>query len=60
MIPGRAPGLATNASNATGVPGVARFITDSRGQTALAFDQIVQAHRYLESDQQFGKVVVTV
>ena len=24
------------------------------------FDQIVEAHRYLESNQQFGKIVVTV
>jgi NADPH:quinone reductase-like Zn-dependent oxidoreductase len=23
-------------------------------------DQIVEAHRYLESNQQFGKIVVTV
>ena len=26
----------------------------------FAFDQIVDAHRYLESNQQFGKIVVTV
>jgi NADPH:quinone reductase-like Zn-dependent oxidoreductase len=26
----------------------------------FAFDQIVEAHRYLESNQQFGKIVVTV
>ena len=24
------------------------------------FDQIVEAHRYMESNQQFGKMVVTV
>ena len=24
------------------------------------FDQIVEAHRYLESNEQFGKIVVTV
>ncbi|WP_095198934.1 zinc-dependent alcohol dehydrogenase family protein [Mesorhizobium carmichaelinearum] len=27
---------------------------------SFAFDQIVEAHRYLESNQQFGKIVVTV
>ncbi|GLQ77683.1 NADPH:quinone reductase [Mesorhizobium huakuii] len=26
----------------------------------FAFDQIVEAHRYLESNEQFGKIVVTV
>ncbi|RUV30258.1 zinc-binding dehydrogenase, partial [Mesorhizobium sp. M7A.F.Ca.MR.148.00.0.0] len=26
----------------------------------FAFDQIVEAHRYLESNQQFGKIVVTI
>ncbi|WP_438820986.1 zinc-binding dehydrogenase [Cupriavidus gilardii] len=26
----------------------------------FAFDQIVEAHRFLESNQQFGKVVVRV
>ncbi len=26
----------------------------------FAFDQIVEAHRYLESNEQFGKVVVRV
>ncbi|AQV98890.1 NADPH:quinone reductase [Cupriavidus necator] len=26
----------------------------------FAFDEIVEAHRYLESNQQFGKIVVTV
>lgn len=28
--------------------------------SAFAFDQIVEAHRFLESNQQFGKIVVTV
>ena len=27
---------------------------------SFAFDQIVEAHRYLESNEQFGKIVVTV
>lgn len=27
---------------------------------SFAFDQIVEAHRYLESNQQFGKIVVTI
>jgi NADPH:quinone reductase-like Zn-dependent oxidoreductase len=27
---------------------------------AFAFDEIVAAHRYLESNEQFGKIVVTV
>ena len=27
---------------------------------SLWFDQIVEAHRYLESNQQVGKIVVTV
>ncbi|RUT96372.1 zinc-binding dehydrogenase, partial [Mesorhizobium sp. M7A.T.Ca.TU.009.02.1.1] len=26
----------------------------------FAFDQIVEAHRYLESNEQFGKIVVTI
>lgn len=44
------------------------FITDglTTGQfkpviaRTFAFDEIVEAHRYLESNQQFGKIVVTV
>lgn len=27
---------------------------------SFAFDQIVEAHRYLESNEQFGKIVVTI
>jgi len=27
---------------------------------SFAFDEIVEAHRYLESNQQFGKIAVTV
>jgi NADPH:quinone reductase-like Zn-dependent oxidoreductase len=27
---------------------------------AFPFDQIVEAHRFLESNEQFGKIVVTV
>lgn len=27
---------------------------------AFALDQIVEAHRYLESNQQFGEIVVTI
>ncbi|RVB02502.1 zinc-binding dehydrogenase, partial [Mesorhizobium sp. M7A.F.Ca.CA.004.02.1.1] len=26
----------------------------------FAFDQIVEAHRHLESNEQFGKIVVTI
>ena len=26
----------------------------------FSFDQIVEAHRFLESNEQFGKIVVTV
>jgi NADPH2:quinone reductase len=45
-----------------------RFILDGLASGALkpvidrvfAFDQIIEAHRYLESNQQFGKIVVTV
>jgi NADPH:quinone reductase-like Zn-dependent oxidoreductase len=45
-----------------------KFILDGLASGALApviskifaFDQIVQAHRYLESNEQFGKIVVTV
>lgn len=45
-----------------------RFILDGLASGALepkidkvfSFDQIVEAHRYLESNQQFGKIVVTV
>jgi NADPH:quinone reductase-like Zn-dependent oxidoreductase len=45
-----------------------RFILEGVASGALkpiidkvfAFDQIVEAHRYLESNQQFGKIVVTV
>ena len=45
-----------------------RFILDGLASGGLkpiidkvfAFDQIVDAHRYLESNQQFGKIVVTV
>ncbi len=44
------------------------FILDGLASGALrpvidrtfAFDQIVEAHRYLESNAQFGKLVVTV
>jgi hypothetical protein len=31
-----------------------------RFQPVEKFDQIVDAHRYLESNQQIGKIVVTV
>jgi NADPH:quinone reductase-like Zn-dependent oxidoreductase len=45
-----------------------QFIIDGLSRSALkpvidrtfAFDQIVEAHRYLESNVQFGKIVVTV
>jgi len=45
-----------------------RFILDGLASGTLKpvidrvfpFDQIVEAHRYLESNQQFGKIVVTV
>ena len=45
-----------------------RFILDGLESGALgpkidrvfAFDQMVEAHRYLETNQQFGKIVVTV
>jgi len=44
------------------------FILDGLASGALKpviartfpFDQIVDAHRFLESNQQFGKIVVTV
>lgn len=44
------------------------FILDGLARGALRpviartfpFDQIAEAHRYLESNQQFGKIVVTV
>ncbi len=44
----------------------ARFITeglaDGRLKPIIAktFEQIVRVHRYMESNQQFGKIVVTV
>jgi NADPH:quinone reductase-like Zn-dependent oxidoreductase len=45
-----------------------RFITEGLGDRSLKpivaktfpLEQIVEAHRYLESNQQFGKIVVTV
>lgn len=45
-----------------------RFITEGVAAGALrpiiakvfSFDQIVEAHRYMESNEQFGKIVVTV
>ncbi|PSH59041.1 NADPH:quinone reductase [Phyllobacterium brassicacearum] len=45
-----------------------RFILEGLASGALkpiidrvfAFDQIIEAHRYLESNQQFGKIVVTM
>jgi len=45
-----------------------RFILDGLASGVLKpiidrvfpFDQIVEAHRYLEANQQFGKIVVTV
>lgn len=45
-----------------------KFVLDGLATGGLApvvdkvfsFDQIVEAHRYLESNQQFGKIVVTV
>jgi NADPH:quinone reductase-like Zn-dependent oxidoreductase len=44
------------------------FVTDGLKKGTLKpiiakvfpFDQIVEAHRYLEANQQFGKVVVSV
>jgi NADPH:quinone reductase-like Zn-dependent oxidoreductase len=45
-----------------------QFVTEGLGDGSLspiiartfAFDDIVSAHRYIESNEQFGKVVVTV
>lgn len=45
-----------------------RFIIDGLASGQLQpiiaktfpLDQIVEAHRYLESNQQFGKIIVTV
>ena len=37
-----------------------RFGTDFNQADQLFFDQIVEAHRYLESTDQFGKIIVTV
>ena len=47
-----------------GRAGACEGLTDGSLKPIIAktfpFDQIVEAHRYLESNQQIGKVVVTV
>ncbi len=42
------------------LPGLASGAFKPRIAKTFPFDRIVDAHRYLESNEQFGKVVVTV
>jgi NADPH:quinone reductase-like Zn-dependent oxidoreductase len=42
------------------LPGLASRAFKPRIAKTLPFEGIVDAHRYLESNEQFGKVVVTV
>ncbi|MER8461460.1 zinc-dependent alcohol dehydrogenase family protein [Mesorhizobium sp. M1396] len=54
--------------NPTKLEAAKAFILEGLGTGALkpiidrtfSFDQIVEAHRYLESNEQFGKIVVTI
>ena len=41
-------------------PKLEEAAADRNELTQYAFDQIVDAHRFLESNEQFGKIVVTV
>jgi hypothetical protein len=52
-------GLATSYQEEQPIARVVRF-HETGGPEVLRIEEIVGAHRYMESNQQFGKIVVTV